>query len=241
MMKRAFFSAVAATFALVSIASAQSYDLKWKPEVGQVMKHKLTTVMKMDMGAGLSEFVISFVSTSKTVKIENGEVFQEGSMADFSMMMDGQDMSSFGAPPTDGKSSVTLKLDGTITKVDSDSPQAGQGLRLQRMTSFIFPSEAVAVGGDWTKEHKAIKEEDAPIAKSKYTLEGLEKKEGIDCYKVKFVFSEMEGDVPFGAMGTVWLNVKDRSLVASEGEYQNVKFVDMMPPTNATYKMVLVK
>lgn len=226
---------------LMSVATAQTYDLKWKPTVGQSLNYKLTTVMKMDMGAGLSEFVVSFVSTSKTTKIENGEVVQEGGMKDFSMMMDGQDMSSFGAPGGDTKSSITMKLDGTLLKIESDAPQPGQGLRLQRMTSFRYPQEEIAVGHEWTVDHKAIKEEDAPIAKSKFVFEGLEKKEGIDCYKIKLIFSEMEGDVPFGAMGTMWLNQKDRSLVAMEGEYQNVKFADMMPPTNAKFTMVLVK
>lgn len=244
-MKRAVLSTLAVAAAMVSVAinpniTDDVYDVSWKPVVGQAKTYKIVTSMVMDFGQRM-DIVVNLTSASKVTKVEDGKVTTEGTVKEFKLTMDGQDAGDMAGESPEGKTSTTVHtLDGMLVSM-SDQPEQSGGLRVQRMSAFLYPKAKVKVGEDWTKEFPAVAAENCPAGKAKFTLEALENKDGVDCFKIKYAYSEMEGDAPFGAIGTVWIDQKDGTPVRAEAEYQNVKFVEMMPPTNAKFVMTLIK
>ena len=181
---------------------------------------------------------VQMTTAGKVISVEDGKVTVEGEVKAFQILMDGQDLGEMAGPsPVGQKSKEVFKMDGTQIS-STQTEEMGNNPRVQRLSHFYYPTEKIAMGGEWFKEVAADKENEVPAGKYKYTLEKAETVGGVAAYRVKYVYSEMDGDSPFSAMGTFWMDQKDMTLVKMESEFQNVKFVEMMPPTNAKVTVV---
>ncbi|MFM9874610.1 MAG: hypothetical protein ACKVQS_14235 [Fimbriimonadaceae bacterium] len=221
-----------ALLALVSMAApAQDMtQLEWKPKVGEVTKLKFN--MAMNVGTDVS---VSFLITSKTTKVEKDEVTTESEMGNFELMVGGQPMDMGGqAPGSGGEKMVTVhKLNGVLVS-DSSPKEMGGGERMNRMNAFLRPSKPVKIGDFWENEWKADKEKGLQNSKARWTLAAYEPKNGVDCWKVDYVYAEMDSANGISANGSVWISAKDGGMEYTKYDFQNVSFQDGMPPANGT-------
>lgn len=229
--------------AMATQAQDGAVDLSWKPAVGYAATFRMVSNMSMDVGQGQPmDMAVTVVVTSKVTKVEDGKVTVEGGVKDFKMNMNGQDMDGppGGESPAGQTNTQVFSMDGTLVDPGKEQPMSG-GERVRRLSVLYRPTAPVKMGDSWTKEVPADKEKKVPSGKYKYTLEATETVDGTACYKIKYVYSEMEGATPFGAIGTMWIDTANRNLVKMEAEYQNIQYVEMMPPTNAKVSLTKIK
>lgn len=229
---------VLSVFALSTIAQDQTVDLSWKPVVGPVGTYRMTSDMAIDAGGMQMEIQVQVVLSNKVTKFESEKVTMESEMKSFQLTMNGETMDGppGGEAPTGQKITSVYALDGSLISTDNPDPMSG-GPRVERLASFHHPKEPIKIGSEWFKEVPAMKDKQVPPGKYKYTLEAAEVLNGVAAYRIKYAYSEMEGDLPFGAVGTMWLNQKDRSLIKMEATYENIQYVPEMPPVNAKVKL----
>jgi len=211
-------------------------QLEWKPKVGEVTKLKFS--MAMNMGGDIG---VSFLITSKTTKIEKDEVTTESEMGDFQLMFNGQPMDMGGEAPGAGQKTTTvMKMNGAVVS-DSSTAAMGGGERLNRMNAFYRPSKPVKIGDTWENEWKADKEKGLQNSKARWTLAAYEPKNGVDCWKVDYVFAEMDSTDGISANGSLWISAKDGNMEYSKYEFQNVTFQEGMPPASGSGEITRVR
>ena len=221
----------------IAVGQAQEVKLAWVPQVGTTYAWNMTVSMNIDAGGQDMAMEISMLNKNKTVKVENGLVTFESSMADMKMTMNGE---AFTPPGSEGQApeavTTVYKLDGTFVSRKGGGEMASS-VRAEQMNAFIYPSHAVKINEPWFKEFPADKENKIPVAKARYTLLGEEMVGKYRTWKIEKVYAELDDPQGFSSMGTVWLDQTDGSMVKYEGEFTNVKFVDMMPPTSGKVKI----
>lgn len=238
---------ISTSFALfAAIATAKpaiaEHTVAWKPKVNETTKLNMKFTMQMDAGGQMMEIIAMFNISSKTTKIDGDKVTEEGSMSDFKLLMNGQEMGDMGggAPPEGEKTTIVRKLNGEVIS-DSTPAEMGGGERMQRFNAFYFPEKPVIFGDSWTHEWAADKAKGLQSAKAKYTLEGEEVKNKVDCWKISVVFAELDSSSGMSNMGTVWLEKANGNLVYSKMNFQNVSFQEGMPPTNGVAEITRIK
>lgn len=232
----ALFAAIATAKPVIAPAVVE-----WKPTLNATTKLNMKFTMQIDAGGQMMEIIASFNTTSKTTKIEGDKVTQEGSMSDFKLMMNGQEMGDMGgaAPPEGEKVTIVRKLNGEVVS-DSSPEEMGGGPRMQRMNAFYFPGKPLEFGDSWTHDWAADKAKGLQSARAKWTLEGEEVKNKVNCWKIAVVFAEMDTKDGISNMGTIWLDKSNGDLVYSKMNFQNVSFQDGMPPTNGVAEITKV-
>jgi len=233
----ALFAAIATAKPVVAPAL-----IEWKPKLDATTKLQMNMAMQIDAGGQMMEINVGFIITSKTTKIDGDKVTQEGSMSDFKLMMNGQEMGDMGggAPPEGEKTTIVRKINGEVVS-DSTPAELGGGERMQRMNAFVYPGKPLEFGDSWTKEWAADKAKGLQSAKAKWTLEGEDVKNKVDCWKISVVFAEMDSKDGISNMGTMWLAKSDGDLVYSKMNFQNVSFQEGMPPTNGVAEMTRIQ
>jgi len=227
--------ALIAMFSMMAPAQ-DTTQLEWKPKVGEVTKLKFS--MAMNMGGDIG---VSFLITSKTTKIEKDEVTTESEMGDFQLMFNGQPMDMGGEAPGAGQKTTTvMKMNGAVVS-DSSTAAMGGGERLNRMNAFYRPSKPVKIGDTWENEWKADKEKGLQNSKARWTLAAYEPKNGVDCWKVDYVFAEMDSTDGISANGSLWISAKDGNMEYSKYEFQNVTFQEGMPPASGSGEITRVR
>ena len=225
-----------AALGVTSIAQDSKIDLSWNPQEGATSVYKINTTMMMDFGGGEMEMAIAITTSSKYVSITDKEVKAEGEVTEFFMTVDGQEMDPTmggGESPVGQKETTTFDRTGKFLSTTAEGDGMDGGPRVQRLSEFRYPSEPIAMGGEWMVDYPADQANDVPEGKAKFTLEKETTWKGKPVYQVKHVYSEMTGNAPTGAIQTVWLDKVTKEVVKTEGEWQNVQFVPMMPPTTA--------
>lgn len=73
-----------------------------------------------------------------------------------------------------------------------------------------------------------------------YSLEGIEKVNGIDTYHITGVFEEIEGALPASITIAFWISTEDGAIVKQEGTMLNSPLPKSMAPSKSktTYRMV---
>ncbi len=223
-----------ATPFLLAVALAQTPQevaFAWQPKVGTTQTYKMTIAMTMDQGGQAIDLLINMKNTNKVTKVDKETATTDATSSDFSISMNGQDL---GAPPDDGTMSqvvtTVFALNGVI-KSRTEAGPSSPGLRVQQMNTFIYPGKAT-IDKPWDYDFKGDTEKKLPVAKARFKILGEERIGKYDCYKVEHIYAE---DQPggFSMMGTAWMDKTDGNLVKADYQYQNVQFVDMMPPANA--------
>ena len=233
---------VLALFALMSLAAPAAQDaqkIEWKPKVGEAVNLKMAIAMEMPQIGAID---VQFLIKSKVTKIdkEKSEVTTQSEMSDFQLFMGGQPLDMGGQAPTSNeKVTLVQKLNGQIVS-DSSSAEMG-GERVSRMNAFHFPDKPMKVGDSWEHEWKANKEENLGPAKARWTYSAHEVKDGVDCWKIDYVFAEMEDPNGISASGTIWLDTASGQIHYSNYQFNNVSFQEGMPPTSGTGQITRVK
>jgi hypothetical protein len=228
--------------ALLAMAAPvqDSTRFEWKPKVGEEVKWKMSFNMVMDMGGQDGSIEASFLTSSKIKSIEGDKVTTEGSMSDFTLKFNGQEMDMGGQGPGEGMVTTTvMTLDGKVIK--SDAPEEMGGERMQRMNAFHRPTKDIKIGESWEASWPAVKEKGLQSAKAKWTLRASEKRGAVDCWVVDFVFSEMDNTSGMGATGSMYLNKADGYPEYLKYKFTNASFSPEMPPTNGEGTMSRVR
>ncbi|MDI9641371.1 hypothetical protein QPK87_06840 [Kamptonema cortianum] len=218
-------------------------EIKWSPKVGETVNHQMNIAMSMDAGGTPMDINVSFVTVSKILSIDGDTVKTEDGMKDFKMMFNGQDAGDMGpdASAMNQKVITTRKLSGKVVSIEGGMSEMSGGPRVQQMNTFEYPSVPVKVGDSWMLDFPKDASKGLPLAaKAKFTYEGDEKIGKYDTWKIAFVYSEMDDPRGYGNMGTTWLDKSTGKLVKLVGEYQNVSFNEMMPPSNAKITINIV-
>ncbi len=231
---------VKSTFALVALLTMsapvqESTKLEWKPKLNEVTKYQFNLNIPIDMGGASGAVEVSFMSISKITEIKDDLVTSEGSMDAFKVIFNGQemDMSQMGGPDMSGTVKVVTRLNGEV--VSNSTPQEmGGGEAMQRMNAFYRPKTAIKVGDSWEQEWKANKEKGLQNAKARWTLKGDEMKNNVGCWKVDYVFAELDTANGMSASGTIWINKVDGQMEYLQYQFNNVSMNEMMPPSSGT-------
>ena len=224
----------------------ESVELKFQSKVGDTHVYRMTSITPMDMGGQAMEISFGARMTSKILEVTEETYTVEATTDNLDLKIGGQPMPMGGAtggPEMPERTVVQRQYSaktGLWVKDLTENLAMGSSPRIEQLSAFAYPGKAVKIGGEWFHDFPANKKEEIPVAKAKFTIIGSEMVGKWDCWKISHVYSEMEGNVPFGAIGTVWMDKKDHSLVKYVGEYQNVKFVDMMPPANSKVSLTRI-
>lgn len=230
------------TFALAALLTMaapvqDSTNLAWKPKLNEVIKYQFSMNIPIDMGGTPGTVDVGFVSVSKVVGLDAELVTMEGSMDSFKIKINGQemDMSQMGGPAPDmsGTVKIVTKLNGEVVS-DSTPAEMGGGEGMQRMNAFYRPGKMVKVGDSWEQEWKADKAKGLQSAKARWTLKGEEMSNGVACWKVDYVFAEMDTADGMSANGSLWINKMDGHMESLKYQFNNVSMSEMMPKSNGT-------
>lgn len=226
-----------ALIALVTMSAPvqDTTQLELKTKVGDITKFKFQ--MAMNMGVDVS---VSFLVTSKVTKLDKDEVTSESEMGNLELLVGGQPMDMGGQSPAGQKMVIVQKLSGELIS-DSTPKEMGGGERVSRMNAFHRPGKPVKIGDSWEYEWKADKAKGLQNSKARWTLAAYEKKNNVDCWKVDFVYAEMDTADGISTNGSLWVNAADGVMEYTKYEFQNVTFQEGMPATSGTGQATRVK
>src|SRR4051812_20275739 len=113
--------------------AVQAMDLKWTPKVGDKSTYKITGNFDL---AGAGEITLAGTRSEEVKTVEADKIVVSG-MTKMTVNAMGNEV-----PVPDSTETTTSKPDGTVldVKIGGDAP-GGNGLRLARLSSFIFPSK----------------------------------------------------------------------------------------------------
>lgn len=204
--------ATATAFA-ASQEAAMGYALKRMPKVGDSFTYKLTVAA--DFGGQSVNFTGTTIE--KIIKVEdNGNYHVESVEKNMKVKFADQEMEI----PEQPASTSIYKANGALIEMKGEQVDSNS-YRLANMSTLIAPEKPVKVGDKWTQETKADAKTGLAAAKADYEVLGAEKVGSYDTVKLKFSYKETEGSEPSSSEGTVWINVKDGSLVKADATVKN--------------------
>ncbi|MES1227100.1 MAG: hypothetical protein ABUL72_00425, partial [Armatimonadota bacterium] len=136
--------------------------------------------------------------------------------------------------PPDSSATTISKPSGEITDVQ-DSEGDANAWRMAELNNFIYPDKPVDVGDTWTHTIAADSKKGIVAATATYKVDAMEKVGDRDTVKIKVSYKETEGTDPASNDSTVWLDVKDSTMVKEESAWTNVP--SPQGPISATMKM----
>lgn len=220
---------LAAALSLAAVAAQDAFTLKRNVKVGDVMKSKMT--VEADFGG--TAILITATTTEKVVKMEDsGIVHTESSQSNMKIKFGDQEMGGEDQPPT----TYITKITGELVELKGESIEASY-YRMASMTSFRFPEGPVKAGDKWTYEIKADKKTGIVSGKHEYEVVGPDKVGARECLKVKHSYKETEGGEPASSTGTVWIDLKDGSMVKLEASQQKVPVPQAPGPMDMKLKI----
>jgi hypothetical protein len=223
--------AAVAALSLTALAVQDSLILKHAAKVGDVAKYRL----KSEMEAQGMPMTFNAVITDKITKVaDNGDFTVESKMSEAKIDVGGNEMDISGQ--TGGPTTTVFKLSGEVISVTSDTSDPN-AYRMANLQSMRLPTTALKVGDTWTVD---IKKDDkgAVDAKGSYKIEARETIGGHDTFRIHESLKESIDKDPASAEGTVWIDVKDGSLVKMLGTMTNAPIPQMGP---TTMKMTLTR
>lgn len=233
-MKKIRFVSALVAISLVAGAVAWQDEAKivWQPKAGSVAVYNMNVNAEGDFGQGPMKIEVSMKVTNKIDTVTEKEVTVSSKTTDMKIKLDGNEMPGGGEEET---GSSTFSLDGELISTKSDS---GMGnIRLEQMSTFLYPDRAVKPGETWTRTVKGDKGGKVN-ATATYTYQGTEKVGNWDCFKVTYDYKETQGEKPSTAKGTIWIDQATGDAVKLEATLKDVVFQDGLPPMNATIKMM---
>jgi len=195
--------------------------LKRVAKVGDSATYKLNVNAEFS-GTAL---VVTAVTTDKVVKVEdNGNIHVETKQSDMKIKMGEDEMDA----PSQEATLYVYKPSGEVIELKGEGVD-GSYYRMANISVFKYPTEALKVGAKWSHEFKTDSKTGAAAAKADYEVLGFEKVGSWDTVKVKHSFKETEGSDPATSEGTVWINVKDGTMVKVDAKQTKVPIPQMAP------------
>lgn len=221
-MKRITLIVGVATLALAATAVQDAaLVLKRVAKVGDSASYKLNVQAEFS-GTAL---VVTAVTTDKVVKIEdNGNIHTETKQSDMKIKMGDDEME---APSQDATLYIN-KPSGEVVELKGEGVD-GSYYRMANISVFRYPTDPLKVGSKWSHEFKSDSKTGAASAKADFEILAFEKVGSWDTVKVKHNFKETEGSDPATSEGTVWINIKDGTLVKVEAKQTKVPIPQMAP------------
>lgn len=218
----------------VSIGSAlavsiQTYSLKRVAKIGDSAKYRLS----MDVAFGDMQFKMTSTSTLKVVRVdEDGTVTTQTSQGEYKIKIKGvaEEMTAPDTEPT----TAARKANGELVSLNGDRIDASS-YRLDNLNAFHAPDSPVKVGDRWTFDVKGDSKTGAVAGKAEFELLGIERVGVYESAKIRWTYQETEGATPASSEGTVWIDVKDGSLVKSEGKLKNAPLRDAPRPVDFSF------
>ncbi len=226
-MKAKTILVISAMLVASACLAQDAVKIEWKPKAGMTSKLKLATTFKSDFGQGVQDVKFSATITNKVIEVKpSGDTVLEEKTSDVSLMLGEQDMSAMVPSET---ATLTLKPNGKVVEKKSDQPDEMKNARLDNVNEFVYPDKALKVNETWVNKFSADKDKGTRAALATYTYLGMEKVGTADCYKVKYVYKETEGDAPMSAEGTMWLRVDGAGAQKADYTIKNVTFGPSQP------------
>lgn len=224
--KLAITAAGVLTLAAVVLAS-QAAALKRVPKVGETTNYK----MKIDLAVQGMEVNVSFDVNQTISKVgDDGTYVITEKSSNQKVLVGGSEMPGEG----DSTSRTTYAPNGTVTKVESDSPM-GNDTAIANLTAVIWPDKPVTVGSKWSSTIKGDAAQGT--ADTEYTFEILAKETvlGVETFKVSSVAKS--GGATCTA--TSWLEISNGRTIKAIGEMKGVPI--MGTPMDAKFHLEMSK
>lgn len=232
------FVGAACLLAVAAYAAQDTFNLSWKPKVGDSLKYKVDIKASMDMGGAMGDINVGMIQTSKVTKIEEGKVVVDSSMGSMTLVVNGEDMSQMMGDQNMSMTSV-YNLQGELLSIKGETGMEGAHARMENAYSMTYPNKEVKVGDTWTRTIKG-NAEGAVDATATFTVDGIETIGTDRCVRIKGDFKETTGASPMTCKSTVLIREKDGTAVKGTYVMTNVEFQPGMPPTAATATMTLL-
>ena len=232
------FVGAACLLAVAAYAAQDTFNLSWKPKVGDALKYKIDIKASMDMGGMMGDLNVGMVQTTKVTKIEEGKVVMDSTMGSMTLVVNGEDMSQMMGDQNMSMTS-TYNLAGELLSIKSETDMGGNHVRMENAYSMTYPNKDVKVGDKWTRTIKG-NAEGAVDATATFTVDGFETVGTERCVRIKGDFKETVGSAPMTCKSTVLIREKDGAAVKGTYVMTNVEFQPGMPPTAATATMTLL-
>ena len=232
------FVGTACLLAVAAYAAQDTFNLSWKPKVGDALKYKVDVKASMDMGGTMGDMVFGMVQSQKVTKIGDGKVVIDATVGNMTLVVNGEDMSQMMGDQNFTTTSE-YNMSGELLSIKSEMGGANQ-IRMENAYSFSYPNKEVKVGEKWTRTVKG-NSDGAVDATGNFTVDGIETLDGERCVRVKGDYRETKGDKPMSCVSTVWVREKDGAAVKGTYAMKNVEFQPGMPPVDATATLTLLK
>lgn len=227
---------------LAALAPQDTADLSWKPKVGEKLEYAFKIDSSFDAGGQSMAIQVGFDLTSTVTKIDEDVVTLEDKMSNMTFTMNGQKMDGMmGGPGADAEPPVTVrnmrlsgKIDSVEVKGGGSGPMDAMGsARMQALNVFMRPAGPIEIGKEWFAEVKGDKAAGTEDVKARFKVLGSETIGQRNAWKIETVVSEMAGERPMGAIGTLWVEKATGNMVKMEQTIENVSFAPQMPPIAA--------
>jgi len=221
-MKRISLILSTVTLALAATAVQDAaLVLKRVAKVGDTMSYKMN--VQADFSG--TALIVTAVTIDKVVKIDdNGNIHTESKQSDMKIKMGEDEMEA----PSQEATLYINKPTGEVVELKGEGVD-GSYYRMANISVFKYPTDPLKVGSKWSHEFKADSKTGAASAKADYEVLAFEKVGSWDTVKVKHAFKETEGADPATSEGTVWINVKDGTLVKIDAKQTKVPIPQMAP------------
>ena len=208
------------------VTNTDAASFKRVLKVGDTMKFKL----KADLEFGGQQVVFTADLMEKVTDVgADGNYKIEASQSDGKMNMNGQESD---VPDQAHSNTTTYNASGEILEIVGDSVEAG-AYRMATLGVMKAPDAPAKIGDSWTYKIVANAKTGVVNGTADYKYLGNEKVGDRDTVKVSVKVKESEGSDPAGNEGTVWLDIKDFSLVKSDTAWTNPPIPNAPPNMNA--------
>lgn len=221
---------IAAALATAAFAAQEAYSLKRVAKVGDTLRYKLE--VKVDIMG--QEGNLTGSSVQKVTKVDGDTYVVEDSSTGMKINIAGQDQDLPDSSYTSTYNVNNLLVDIKGEGVDDMTRSALY--RMESLRSFRAPANPVKAGDTWKVEIKAEPKNGDVAAVMEHTFVAVEKVGTFDAAKIKVVSKETAGGEASGE-ATIWVDVKDGSVLKAEGRMNKAPFPGAPFPIDATYKL----
>jgi len=198
---------------LAALAVAQAPALKRTPKVGDTATYKLTMVFTL---FGDDATYTSALTEKVTEVLPSGAYRVERTQADYKVSVSGEE----GKLQTEKipKQSVVYSPTGEVVEIKGDLVNDSV-YRMANLGAIRLSGEAPIVGATWTRELKENSKLGVHGAKAVYKIDSEEKIGEVPCWVVSFDYLEADDTTPAHAVGKVWLNKTDATMMKLVSEW----------------------
>lgn len=214
------------------VSNSDAASFKRVLKVGDTMKFKLKADLEF---SGQQVGFTSNVQEKVTDVGADGGYKIESSQSDSKINMNGQEQD---VPDQAHSNTTSYNAAGEILEITGDNVESG-AYRMATLGVLKAPDAPAKIGDAWTYKIAANSKTGVVNSTADYKYLANEKIGDRDTVKVSVKVHENEGSDPASNEGTVWLDVKDFSMVKSDTTWANAPIPGAPGPING--KVVLTR